>query len=777
MKNFIFILLLVCLAQQSIAQCKFSISGELTDADTKATITDASILITELNQSTKCNTKGYFQFDSICPGHYNIIINHEGCEPLKLHAIIKNKSWHQAIAITHAINNLENITVKGKKNKIINSSELKSSQLESTRGMSIGESLQKINGVSSLQTGTNIYKPIINGLHSSRILILNNGVRQEGQQWGAEHAPEIDAYTANKLTVIKGANTLQYGADAIGGIILVEPKLLTKDSNFSGETNLAIFSNNIMGVLNGSIEKASKKINGFAYRISGTAKKAGYARTPNYWLQNSGMQELNTSLLLGLQKKNSISELYYSIYSNEIGIFTGSHIGNVTDLNNAINNQYPPEYIKNVTFTYAIDRPKQKVQHQLLKIKHLQYLRNGGNWQAVVAGQFNWRREYDRKKFSSSSDAPQLDLGIGTINIDAIYNRPAYKNRKGSIGFQQMYQNNAYNYRLFIPNYQLSNTGIFAIEKYEDENIIVEVGLRFDKKYIFSITQNSGKQYGNKSFSNFSSNIGISTTKIKNTSIGVMASSTWRAPNMNEMYSDGLHHGAARIEKGDTNLVAEKAIAISSNLNYKTEKWNIDVNAYHKWINDFIYLQPSYPPQLTIRGAFPLFVFKQTNARLYGTDVNASYHFTHHFSTEAKISVLYTFNQTAKQWLINMPSNRYEASANYTFGDAKIFKNNYAKVNYIYVAQQKRVPASGNIEVPQPNGSISYQSDYLVPPNAYNLLGAEIGTQIEWHHKNILITATANNILNTKYREYLNAFRYFCDEMGSNYSIKLKIPF
>jgi iron complex outermembrane receptor protein len=77
----------------------------------------------------------------------------------------------------------------------------------------------------------------------------------------------------------------------------------------------------------------------------------------------------------------------------------------------------------------------------------------------------------------------------------------------------------------------------------------------------------------------------------------------------------------------------------------------------------------------------------------------------------------------------------------------------------------------------QPNGSISYQSDYLVPPNAYNLLGAEIGTQIEWHHKNILITATANNILNTKYREYLNAFRYFCDEMGSNYSIKLKIPF
>jgi iron complex outermembrane receptor protein len=140
------------------------------------------------------------------------------------------------------------------------------------------------------------------------------------------------------------------------------------------------------------------------------------------------------------------------------------------------------------------------------------------------------------------------------------------------------------------------------------------------------------------------------------------------------------------------------------------------------------------------------------------------------------MSILYAYNKTDAQWLINMPSNRYEVTGSYLFADTKVWKNNYIKLNGKYVAQQNRIPTIGNIEILQPDSTITLESDYLAPPKAYFLLSTEVGTQVEWHHKNIMITMVANNLLNTTYREYLNAFRYFSDEMGRNISLKIKIP-
>jgi iron complex outermembrane receptor protein len=198
--------------------------------------------------------------------------------------------------------------------------------------LSLGESLQRITGVSVLQTGNNIYKPVIQGLHSSRVLILNNGIRQEGQQWGSEHAPEIDPYVANRLTVIKGASSVRYGGDAIGGVVLVEPRLLQYNPELNGELNLAAFSNNRQGVLSAMFEGGLDKSGLNAWRLQGTVKRGGNAKTPAYWLQNSGVEEFNMSAAAGWKKKEKGLELFYSLFNTRLGIFTGSHIGNLTDL-------------------------------------------------------------------------------------------------------------------------------------------------------------------------------------------------------------------------------------------------------------------------------------------------------------------------------------------------------------------------------------------------------------------------------------------------------------
>ncbi|MFY7900452.1 MAG: TonB-dependent receptor plug domain-containing protein, partial [Chitinophagaceae bacterium] len=214
-------------ATSTNAQCPFFFNGNITDADTKQPIENAVITILELKKQVLSDAKGNYQFSNLCKGNYTITISHVHCGTITKHIHIKDNTIAN-FALPHSINELEGVTVNGtvaaKGTQITN--ELKQKALDATRGATLGEALQKITGVNALQTGTNIYKPIIHGLHSNRVLILNNGIRQEGQQWGSEHAPEIDPFIANRLSVIKGASAIKYGADAIGGVVLVEPKLL-----------------------------------------------------------------------------------------------------------------------------------------------------------------------------------------------------------------------------------------------------------------------------------------------------------------------------------------------------------------------------------------------------------------------------------------------------------------------------------------------------------------------------------------------------------------------
>jgi iron complex outermembrane receptor protein len=775
---------------QAHAQCVLRFSGVVNDQDSRQRLADASVTIRELNQTALTSPKGEFSFKGICPGVYTIIITHVHCEPLTAHLHIK-EDLHKDFVLPHSTGQLTEVVVRGSAGVggTAVSADLHGRQLDATKGLSLGESLQKINGVTVLQTGNNIYKPVIHGLHSNRVLILNNGIRQEGQQWGSEHAPEVDPYLANRLTVIKGASSIRYGGDAIGGVILVEPKLLPYGiTGVAGEINTAFFSNNRQGVLSAMIEGNHARHPAFAWRLQGTAKRGGNARTPGYWLDNSGIQELNTSVTMGWRKEKSGLELFYSLFSTKIGIFTGSHIGNVTDLINAINNGDPPDYIKDADFSYQIRRPYQQVIHQLLKAKAFYNLSDWGRLNVVGSFQHNNRQEYDIVRSPRSN--PQLELALGTAGMDVVLDHFKHEKIKGTLGVSGSYQNNSFNYRFFIPNYQSYNIGIFAAEKYSTGNWVMEAGVRYDWRSINDITDNDeapfdalmgnelmpGDPYGSRSFSGFSANAGVNY-KLNNWKFVLSGTTAWRAPQVNELFSDGLHHGAARIERGRSDLKTERSYGLAAAVDYSDTKWAFDVDFYHKRINDFMYLKPTYPPQLTIRGAFPTFEFDQTDARLTGVDVQLSYLIDNHLRLQAKASVLRAFDVVADDWLIQMPADRFEAAAEYLFNGGNRFPQSYVKITVGHVNRQTRVPETGNIEITQPDGSVTMESDYAPPPPGYTLAGFEAGTDIDVKHRSMTIILGVTNMLNTRYRDYLNAFRYFSDDMGRNISLRVKVPF
>ena len=212
------------------------------------------------------------------------------------------------------------------------------------------------------KTGPSIFKPMIHGLHSNRVLILNNGIRQEGQQWGSEHGPEIDPFIASELKVVKGANGVRYGPDAIAGVVLVEPAALRDSAGLGGRLDLVGMSNGRTGAVSGMLEGNFGKIPALAWRVQGTLKRGGDVHTPDYFLNNTGLREYNFSAAAGWTKKNYGVDVFYSQFNTDIGIFGGAHIGNLTDLELAIERDTP---LVVTPFSYEIGRPFQHIEHEL----------------------------------------------------------------------------------------------------------------------------------------------------------------------------------------------------------------------------------------------------------------------------------------------------------------------------------------------------------------------------------------------------------------------------
>ncbi len=772
------------------AQCTHTIRGIVRDEDQKTLLEKASVSILELKKIVLTDAAGQFSFNGLCPGDYTLKVTHADCQSIELHVHLKD-DMVQDFMMSHTENRLKEVVVVGAASMRTEgmTGELKGRELLSTRGTSLGESLQKINGVTVLQTGNNIYKPVIQGLHSSRVLILNNGIRQEGQQWGSEHAPEIDPYVANRLTVIKGAASVRYGGDAIGGVVLVEPKLLQYNRAFKGEMNWASFSNNRQGVFSMLAESSFDKKETTSWRIQGTLKRGGNARTPAYWLKNSGMEEANMSATFGWRKQRKGMEAFYSLFNTRIGIFSGAHIGNLTDLQHVIALQEPPASISDASFSYVIDRPYQFVQHQLMKWKGYIEMENNQRISLTISSQYNIRKEFDIVR--SETSLPQLRLDLLTNIGDLVWEHFAEKNFKGSIGLNVLQQKNSINYRYFIPNYNAFDIGIWGAEKYQKNNWQLEMGLRYDHRNRYNIYDNDkapfhlltgnvllpGLPYGSKVFSGISGTGVVAYKLDQSVRTSITLSTAWRSPQINELFSNGLHHGAARIEKGDPLLKTERAFNVLGTIIVNKEKWEAEWGIYQKWIDDFIYLRPTYPALLTIRGAFPAFEYAQTNASLTGSDMSMLYKINNHLSAHLKGSVLRAYDLQAKTWLIQMPADRYETELQYLFADGKKWKQSVVKAGFQHVSKQKRVPPTGNIEVKDQQGNISMQSDYIAPPDAYTLFNAEVSTSRSFRKQPVEVVVSATNIFNTSYRDYMNSFRYFSLDRGRNISLKIKVPF
>lgn len=752
--------------------CRYRLEGDVKDGETN-TILPGAMVVIDGGAGTVSDDAGHFHFTNLCKGKYRITVTFLGYKTI-VQTLELNENLYKTFILHSDSCLLESIIVTSSKPVYESSQsvqEISGRALDRTRGFSLGESLKGIAGVNTLQTGPSIFKPVIQGMYGNRVLILSNGVRLEGQQWGSEHAPEIDPFIADKIKVVKGASGVLYGSDAIGGVILVEPRPLRTKSGVGGEFNLAGFSNNREGVVSGIIDYSVKQIKGLSFRLQGTLKQAGNSKTPDYYMKNTAFREQNFSWAGGYKREEWGVDVFYSQFNSKIGILSPSHIGNRDDLIRAIESPVP---LETSGFSYDVDRPYQKIFHELGRLHAFRKFHNKSSLELILARQFNDRSEYDKHRpyKDQFKDGPQSRFKITTYTGTLYLNQNYFKKYSGTWGLSFIQQANTVR-GSFIPNFRSYAGGIFLTERRKIESLEIEGGLRYDYKWMRVYKYENGIIISPSFvFSNVSGTLGAVKTINEHLKVKANIGTCFRPPAVNELFSDGLHHGTSRIETGDKKLNSEYAYNTSLTFDYKFKKIYGEVNLYNNYIKDYIYLVPgreidssgNYVPEFRslISGTFPVFRYVQTNAMFTGIDLTFNDSLSKHFIFSTRLSLLRAYNTKAKEYIILTPPANMENGLKYSFDFSPALKEAYLKAGNTIVLQKKNVPSD---------------QDLKAPPKGYLLWSLETGFGVMAGKQELYFTFTVYNLFNKKYRDYLDAFRYFTDEPGRNFVVRLKVPF
>ncbi len=749
---------------QHSGQCDLHIEGDVLEKESKHPIDFASIYIAEMNRSILADENGFYKIPDICAGDYTLYISHYDCLPDTIHMHF-DKDIHIDILLKHKNHLLDAVEIKDKRKeeKLINNQNLLvEKDIDKNGGNNLGTLLKELPGVNTMSTGVGIAKPVITGMHSIRVVTLNDGIRLEGQQWGAEHAPEIDINTAGEVSVEKGADALQYSHEAIGGLVIIKPKSLINHAGYKGVVALNASSVNAKGGISLLLEGQFKKTPNWSWRIQSNTIRAGNTKTPSYYLKNTGLNENDFAIYTSYFRSKWKLNLSYKFYNLKLGIFAGSQIGNLSDLLIAYTSEEP---LDKDGFRFKINAPKQNIEHHMANTDFTLVVSPLIKMNIKYGFQFNKRQEFDKVLGRSVKDPiSEFYLYTNTADIDW-----SFKNKKATyksnLGLNSTFQNNYVGGAYFIPAYNSQSIGLYTIHKVEKNKWVFQMGARGDLSLLQVNEIKNKSVHINHRWYGIAGNLGIAYHIDIHSTISMTLGSTWRAPHPVELYSSGVHHGTASIEIGNASLKNERAYLSSIDYTYEEgSRHHVIITLYNKYVTDYIYLQVKEKAQLTIRGAFPVFEYKQTNANFTGADMYYKIDLSKGFEVSQKISLLYVYNLKEKNYLPFIPPLQSESKLCYTLPLHK--KIDDFKIGLIgtYVAKQ--------------NLTESYQ-ELVESPKAYFLLGFESGLSINRKKQSepIFIFFNIQNLLNTKYRDYMNRWRYFANEPGINFSLKIKIPF
>lgn len=635
------------------------------------------------------------------------------------------------------------------------SNKIDESLIDRSMGKSLASILEHVSGVSSIQTGTTVAKPVINGMYGNRILIVNNGARQTGQQWGVDHALEIDQNSSGSIEVIKGAESVRYGSEALGGIIVMNQKALPYGQTaLSGHLRTLYGNNGKRYSVVAQAEGTMPFSKNLAWRLQGTYANSGDQSTAKYVLNNTGYREHDFSASLGYKLNALKLEGYYSMYNLKLGVLNSAQLGSEDLLKERIALGQPAEVYP---YSRHINYPFQQIVHHTAIGKVYFDAGKYGNFFWQTAFQADDRQE-NRIRRMNLSYIPAVSMYLTSFQNQLKWNL-AYNKWNTEAGATYLHIRNRNQTGTgvvpLIPNYTEYDLGIYAIQKYRNGNWTAEAGIRFDNQE----TRASGYDYtgklygGHHVFSNFSYNLGTSYRFNEQLKLTSNLGLAWRAPHVHELYSNGNELGSGMFVMGDSTMHSEQSTKWVTSLSYRSAFAEVRVDAYLQWINGYIYDEPLKGRYVTvISGSYPLFQYKQTDAFFRGIDFDVRLRPIQHVEYHLLSGLIWANEKQTGNYLPYIPSARFDHDI--TWEDIRVGKGNaWLQLKHRLVLKQTRFnPANDLID--------------FTPPT-YNLFGLEAG--IDWplgERNKLRMLLAADNLFNKEYKEYTNRSRYYAHDMG-----------
>ncbi|MDC0118731.1 TonB-dependent receptor [Schleiferiaceae bacterium] len=733
--------------------CLSTISGVVIDAHDETPMEEVSVYLQELGQEVWTDKNGQFQFDKICFGDYHVVLRHVGCPTRRLLLRLK-KDTALTVSLEHHQNMLHEVDVHDHHDDALDDRSLGNLVIEANSHKSLAAALEQMSGVGTISNGADIGSPILQGLFGNRTTIVNNGVVHKGQQWGTDHSPEIDINAAATVSVVSGSGIIRYPGSHMGGVVLLQPSPIPFDPHLHGKVASTVEENGRGGTVNAQIYRGMKR---YQWRIGGTLKRMGDRSAPNYFLNNTGTQQNHLNAEFNKQFTRVEWNIFYNYYGAEFGILRGSHIGNLSDLQAAFNRSEP--FYTDTTFSYSIDAPRQEVKHHQLK-SALAFKLQTGKLEINTALQRNQRREFDIRR-SGRSVKPALSLLQYNLQNEAVW---SIENNI-EMGYQFSGKNN---WNLpetgilpLLPNYTSFTNGVFMSYQIQERKFKMETGARYDyvARNVVRLTSTQPRE--------------IERFTDRYHSIALLARGTvpldkrWqllgeiafkqRPPEINELYSFGLHQGVSGIEEGTIDLNQEQGLKGSLHLRgLMGDRFHLDLNGFGHLFSGYIYLQPSQEYRLTIRGAFPVFTYEQCDAFLYGSDAKFRYTLSNRWKLESNWSYVFARNRSENLPLNFIPPLSGVNELHYEIAEWKEWRNLAVSLNHRFSATQWNWDPS---------------LDLAPPPDGYHLWNLSLSGTFKGWKNEPKIRVGIENMMNTTYRDYLNRQRYFADALGRNITL------
>jgi iron complex outermembrane receptor protein len=729
--------------------CALSLSGRLLSEHDSEPLAYATIYGQTAERGIQADSAGNFTFTGLCAGKQTFTFTHIGCDGESL-TLDLQRDTQITVYLHHHDNYTETVTVSAAANAGY------SQELDERATQQLSDALERITGVSSLRTGTSAAKPVYDGVFGNRLSLQNNGIAQSGQQWGNDHAPEIDPWVAAYVRVVEGVEALKYAGPTVAATVLIEPAPLREDEAAAGKVAYGFQTNGRGHNLNTRFSKGGR----LAYRFSASGKFSGDQRAPGYYLANTGRREGNAALQLAyFHNPKWTTRAYYSNFNAAIGVLRGAHVGNLTDLAFAIEREQP--FFTRDTFTYRLSSPKQTVSHHLAKVETEFRPNEDHRFTFRYGGQLNDRKEFDVRR-GELNDRPALSLKQFNHLFEGAWHHELGPDRHldANLQYEFTFNDNQPGTGVLplIPDYNANRASGYVAYHQEGEDLQYHAGLRFDRQFYEAITISRDLPRRIERFEHVFSTLGASfelRRKLdQRTSLRAGLTLRQRAPQINELYSNGLHQGVSGIEEGDQFLKPEQSLKLTAGVLFAGDRLTLNASFFAQPIRDYIFLEPQDSFRLTIRGAFPVFLYRSGDALLYGANLRAFYVPHPKWELDGRLALVRGQNRTEDAPLVFMPSDNLRLSLNH-----KPAEGWRLGADALFIAEQTRLEEN---------------QDFLAPPPGYALFDLSVSRELALPSNRILhLRAAAQNIFNTRYRDYLDRQRYFTDAMGRNIEVRI----